>query len=62
MVAGRVPVLVGPTAVGKTAVALALAELIPLEVVSADSRQIYRRLDIGGAVANHKTAVGRPHL
>jgi tRNA dimethylallyltransferase len=42
-------VLVGPTAVGKTAVALALAERLELEVVSADSRQIYRRLDIGTA-------------
>lgn len=41
--------LVGPTAVGKTAVALALAERLELEVVSADSRQIYRRLDIGTA-------------
>ncbi len=45
----RVPIIVGPTAVGKTAVALALAERLPLEVVSADSRQIYRRLDIGTA-------------
>lgn len=41
--------VVGPTAVGKTAVALALAELVPIEVISADSRQIYRRLDIGTA-------------
>jgi tRNA dimethylallyltransferase len=49
LVGGRVPVLVGPTAVGKTAVALALAELISMEVISADSRQIYRRLDIGTA-------------
>jgi tRNA dimethylallyltransferase len=46
---GKVPVLVGPTAVGKTAVALALAARLPLEVISADSRQIYRRLDIGTA-------------
>lgn len=45
----RIPVIVGPTAVGKTAVAAALAEHLPLEVVSADSRQIYRRLDIGTA-------------
>lgn len=45
----RVPVIVGPTAVGKTAVALALAAHWPLEVVSADSRQVYRRLDIGTA-------------
>jgi len=45
----RVPILVGPTAVGKTAVALALGDHWPLEVVSADSRQIYRGLDIGTA-------------
>lgn len=45
----RLPVIVGPTAVGKTAVAVALAERLPIEVVSADSRQIYRRLDIGTA-------------
>jgi len=42
-------VIVGPTAVGKTAVGLALAAHWPLEIVSADSRQIYRRLDIGTA-------------
>ena len=51
MVGGSVPVIVGPTAVGKTAVALALAELLPMEIVSADSRQVYRRLDIGTAKA-----------
>jgi tRNA dimethylallyltransferase len=44
-----VPILVGPTAVGKTAVALALAERWPLVVISADSRQIYRGLDLGTA-------------
>jgi tRNA dimethylallyltransferase len=54
LVAGRVPVLVGPTAVGKTAVALALGAHWPLEVISADSRQIYRRLDIGTAKATRK--------
>jgi tRNA dimethylallyltransferase len=43
------PVVVGPTAVGKTAVALALREHWPLVVISADSRQVYRRLDIGTA-------------
>jgi tRNA dimethylallyltransferase len=47
-------VLVGPTAVGKTAVALALAEHWPLEVISADSRQVYRRLDIGTAKPSRK--------
>jgi tRNA dimethylallyltransferase len=49
-----VPVLVGPTAVGKTAVALALATHWPLEVISADSRQVYRRLDIGTAKPTKK--------
>ena len=46
--------IVGPTAVGKTAVALALAARWPLEVVSADSRQVYRRLDIGTAKPTRK--------
>jgi tRNA dimethylallyltransferase len=50
----RVPVLVGPTAVGKTAVAIALAAHWPLEVISADSRQVYRRLDIGTAKPTKK--------
>jgi tRNA dimethylallyltransferase len=50
----RVPVLVGPTAVGKTAVAIALAAHWPLEVISADSRQVYRRLDIGTAKPTRK--------
>ena len=45
----RTPVIVGPTAVGKTAVAVALAAHWPLEVVSADSRQVYRGLDVGTA-------------
>jgi tRNA dimethylallyltransferase len=47
-------VLVGPTAVGKTGVALALAAHWPLEIVSADSRQVYRRLDIGTAKPTRK--------
>jgi tRNA dimethylallyltransferase len=51
---GRVPVLVGPTAVGKTAVALALAARWPIEIISADSRQVYRRLDIGTAKPTRK--------
>ncbi|MFQ6047168.1 MAG: tRNA (adenosine(37)-N6)-dimethylallyltransferase MiaA [Gemmatimonadales bacterium] len=42
-----IPVIVGPTAAGKTAVALALAPYWPLVVISADSRQVYRGLDIG---------------
>jgi len=57
----RIPVLVGPTAVGKTAVALALAELWPMEVVSADSRQVYRRLDIGTAKPTRRELARLPH-
>lgn len=48
-VPARTPVIVGPTGVGKTAVAVALAAHWPLEVVSADSRQVYRGLDVGTA-------------
>jgi tRNA dimethylallyltransferase len=45
----RVVAIVGPTAVGKSAVAMAIAETIGAEIVSADSRQIYRGLDLGSA-------------
>jgi tRNA dimethylallyltransferase len=42
-------VIVGPTAVGKTAVAIEMAERLKTEIVSADSRQIYKELEIGTA-------------
>jgi len=42
--------VVGPTGVGKTGVALELAETLQTEIISADSRQIYRELSIGTAV------------
>jgi tRNA dimethylallyltransferase len=45
----RVTALVGPTAAGKTAVALALAQRLGAEIVNADSLQVYRELDIGTA-------------
>ncbi len=41
--------LVGPTCVGKTAVGLALAQRLKAEILSADSRQVYRYMDIGTA-------------
>lgn len=41
--------LAGPTASGKTDAGIALARLLDAEIVSADSRQVYRRLDIGTA-------------
>ena len=42
-------VIAGPTATGKTRLALELAEHAPIEVISADSRQVYRGLDVGTA-------------
>ena len=56
------PVILGPTGIGKTAVAFALAEHWPLEVVSADSRQVYRRLDIGTAKPPRKWLTRVPHF
>ncbi len=44
-----IPVIVGPTAVGKSSLALALARRFGAEIVSADSRQIYRYMNIGTA-------------
>lgn len=56
-----VPVLVGPTAVGKTAVAIALADQLPISVISADARQVYQRLDIGTAKPDRATRDRVPH-
>jgi tRNA A37 N6-isopentenylltransferase MiaA len=46
-VARAIRVIVGPTAAGKSAYAMALAEREPIAIISADSRQIYRGFDIG---------------
>ena len=61
MAGDSIPVLVGPTAVGKTAVALALTAHWQLEIISADSRQVYRRLDIGTAKPTRKERARAPH-
>ena len=62
--------LVGPTASGKSALALRLAGELPLEVVSCDSLQVYRGLDVGSAkprpeerarVRHHLLDVAEPH-
>src|SRR5439155_336627 len=55
----RLVCIVGPTASGKSALALDLAERLGGEIVSADSRQIYRDLDIGTA---KPTAAERAHV
>ncbi|MCE2454734.1 MAG: tRNA (adenosine(37)-N6)-dimethylallyltransferase MiaA [Gemmatimonadetes bacterium] len=53
--------IVGATATGKTALSLALAETIPAEVISMDSRQIYRGMDIGTGKVEPAEATGVPH-
>ena len=56
-----IPILTGPTAVGKTALSLDLAEQMGAEIVSADSRQVYRGLDIGTAKPGPEELERVPH-
>jgi tRNA dimethylallyltransferase len=57
----KVAVLLGPTAVGKSAVALALARPLRAEIVNADSLQVYRRLNIGTAKPSPEERAAVPH-
>ena len=57
----NVLVICGPTASGKTALSVALAQQLNGEVVSADSMQIYRRMDIGTAKPTVEEMAGVPH-
>ena len=43
----KIIVILGPTATGKTALAVKMAEIFNGEIISADSRQVYRGMDIG---------------
>jgi tRNA dimethylallyltransferase len=54
-------VLTGPTAVGKTALAIRVARRLDAEIVSVDSRQVYRGLDIGTAKATAEERAAVPH-
>lgn len=54
-------VLVGPTASGKTAVGVELARVLEGEIISADSRQVYRYLDVGTAKPSLDERKGIPH-
>ena len=53
--------LVGPTAVGKTELSIAVAEALEAEIVSADSRLIYRGMDIGTAKPSPEQLAQVPH-
>ena len=53
--------LLGPTASGKSGLALALAEKLPLEIVSLDSAQVYRGMDIGTAKPSAAERAAVPH-
>ena len=53
--------LAGPTAVGKTKLSLDVAEMLDAEIISADSRQVYRRIDIGTAKPTERELARVPH-
>ena len=54
-------ILTGPTAVGKTALSIALAREVQGEIISADSMQVYRYMDIGSAKIRKEEMCGVPH-
>ena len=54
-------ILTGPTAVGKTAASIGLAKAIGGEIISADSMQVYREMDIGSAKIRPEEMDGVPH-
>ena len=60
---GRAVCVVGPTAVGKTALAVALAPRVGAEIINADSRQVYRGMNLGAAKPTAaERAAARHHL
>jgi len=61
MICRRLVVILGPTAVGKSEIALQLAERLEGEIVSADSRLFYRGLDIGTAKPSRAEQQRVPH-
>ena len=61
MMKQRIYIIAGPTASGKTAAAIGVAKRMNAEIVSADSIQIYRGLDIGSAKPSVQEQCGVPH-
>ena len=53
--------LMGPTASGKTDLAIEIAERLPCDIISVDSALIYRGMDIGSAKPDAETLVRAPH-
>ncbi|MBI4512415.1 MAG: tRNA (adenosine(37)-N6)-dimethylallyltransferase MiaA [Deltaproteobacteria bacterium] len=58
---GRLVAVVGPTAAGKTALAIRIAEALGGEIVSTDSQQVYRGMDIGTGKATLQERAAVPH-
>ena len=58
---GKIIVILGPTASGKSKLAIQLAKKFNGEVISADSRQVYKKLDIGAGKISKKEMRGIPH-
>ena len=58
----RVLVIVGPTGVGKTALSIKLAKEFSGEIISGDSLQVYKKLDIGTAKVTEEEKSGVPHF
>ena len=54
-------VLAGPTAVGKTELSIKLAKKLNGEIISTDSMQIYKNMDIGSAKITNEEMDGIPH-
>ena len=54
-------VLTGPTAVGKTSLSISLAKAVKGEIISADSMQVYKKMDIGSAKIRSEEMQGIPH-
>lgn len=57
-----IPVICGPTAAGKSAIALRLAQIAPVTIISADSRQLYRGFDVGTAKPTVEEQALVPHV
>ena len=62
MADARLRIIVGPTAAGKSALVMALAAEVPLAILSADSRQVYRGFDIGTAKPGRADRDAVPHF